>query len=208
MIDLYTWATPNGHKASIMLEECGFDYEVRPVNIGKGEQNQSDFLAINPNGKIPAIVDKEEDITVFESGAILVYLAEKTGKFLPAKGAQRAEVMSWLNWQMANLGPIMGQAYHFYTSAPRKIGYAIDRYRNESIRLLSVMENRLSQSQFLGGDEYSIADIASFSWAKAGHAFLSEATDGALPEMTHLKQWFETISARPGVQRGVSVPAT
>ncbi|WP_281301455.1 MULTISPECIES: glutathione binding-like protein [unclassified Iodidimonas] len=209
MIDLYTWATPNGHKASIMLEECALEYTVFPTDIGQGLQKRADFLSINPNGKIPALVDHDGpsgDITVFESVSILLYLAEKTGKFLPEAGEDRYRAMNWVIWQAANLGPMMGQAFHFYHYAPHRLPYAIERYRDESSRLLSVMDNQLSKSAYLAGDDYSIADIASFSWTKFGLKFLQEETQGKIPDMPHIQRWLTALAKRPAVQKGVCVP--
>lgn len=214
MIDLYTWATPNGHKASIMLEECGLDYKVFPIDIGQGQQQRPDFLAVNPNGKIPAIVDhdgpggegKGGEQRVFESGSILIYLAEKTGRFLPAAGPARTETLNWLTWQVANVGPMFGQAYHFYRMAPKPIGYAIDRYRDESSRLLSVLDNQLSKTEYTAGDAYTIADIALFSWIKTGRHFLTEESKGAIPDTPHIQRWLDAVGAREAVQKGVQVP--
>jgi GST-like protein len=206
MIDVYTWATPNGHKVHIMLEECGLTYAVHAVNIGAGDQFKPEFLAISPNNKIPAIVDSEgpdgRPISLFESGAILVYLASKTGKFLPKSDRRKFEVLQWLMFQMGGVGPMLGQAHHFRMYAPEKIGYAIDRYTNEAKRLYGVIDKRLSKSEWLGCDEYSIADIATFPWLR------SWKNQGVvLEEYPHLLAWFERIEARPAVQRGVQVLA-
>ncbi|WP_207476160.1 glutathione S-transferase N-terminal domain-containing protein [Arenibaculum pallidiluteum] len=206
MIRLYTWKTPNGRKASIMLEECGLPYETHPVNIGRDEQFAPEFLKINPNNKIPAIVDTEgpggREITVFESGAILTYLAEKTGRFLPKDGAARYDVLQWLNWQMGGLGPMLGQANHFRHAAPEKIEYGIKRYTDEMNRLFRVMDGRLSDREFLAG-EYSIADIACYPWADRWQA-IGGLDIAAYP---NVKRWLATVAARPAVQRGMTVPA-
>lgn len=205
-ITLFSWATPNGHKVHIMLEECGLPYEVVPVNIGAGDQFKPDFLAISPNNKIPALVDPDgpdgEPISLFESGAILVYLAAKTGRFLPAGDRARYEVLQWLMFQMGGVGPMLGQAHHFRLYAPEKIGYAVDRYSNEAKRLYQVIDKRLAKSPWLGGDEYSIADIATFPWLRSW-----EKQGIVLDDYAHLKRWFDKIAARPAVQRGVQVLA-
>jgi GSH-dependent disulfide-bond oxidoreductase len=205
-IQVHSWPTPNGHKVHIMLEECGLPYEAIPVNIGAGEQFRPDFLAISPNNKIPAIVDPDgpdgKPISLFESGAILVYLAAKTGRFLPAGDRARFEVLQWLMFQMGGVGPMLGQAHHFRLYAPEKIPYAIDRYTNEARRLYGVIDKRLEASAWLGGSEYSIADIATFPWLR------SWQNQGiVLEDYPHLKRWFDTIAARPAVQRGVQVLA-
>jgi len=205
-IEVHSWPTPNGHKVHIMLEECGLPYRAIPVNIGAGEQFRPDFLAISPNNKIPAIVDPDgpdgKPISLFESGAILVYLASKTGRFLPAADRAKFEVLQWLMFQMGGVGPMLGQTHHFRVYAPEKITYAIDRYTNEARRLYGVIDKRLSQSAWLGGDGYSIADIATFPWLR------SWQNQGiVLEEYPHLKRWFDTIAARPAVQRGVQVLA-
>ena len=205
-IEVHTWPTPNGHKVHIMLEECGLPYKAIPVNIGAGDQFKPDFLAISPNNKIPAIVDPDgpdgKPIALFESGAILIYLAGKTGRFLPAGDRARYDMLQWLMFQMGGVGPMLGQTHHFRLYAPEKIGYAIDRYTNEAKRLYQVMDKRLSQSPWLGGDEYTIADIATFPWLR------NWKNQGiVLDEHPHLKKWFDTIAARPAVERGVQVLA-
>ena len=205
-LQVYSWPTPNGHKVHILLEECGLPYSVHPVDIGKGEQFTPEFLAISPNNKIPAIVDRDgpdgQPITVFESGAILIYLAEKTGRFLPSAPRERHEVLQWLMFQMGGVGPMLGQAHHFRIYAPEKLPYAIDRYSNEARRLYQVIDRRLGQSPWLGGREYSIADMATFPWLR------SWQNQGiTLDDHPHLKRWFETMEARPAVQRGVKVLA-
>lgn len=202
-IALYYWPTPNGWKISIMLEECGLPYEVRLVNIGKGDQFKPDFLAISPNNKMPAIVDPAgpggAPISIFESGAILQYLGRKTGLFYPVDERARVEVDQWLFWQMGGLGPMAGQAHHFRIYAPEKIAYAIDRYTNEVHRLYGVMNNRLKDREFLAG-AYSIADIACVGWAK-----LWERQGQNIEEFPHLKRWLQAVLSRPAVQRGLAV---
>ncbi len=205
MITLYTAATPNGYKASIMLEECELEYRVHAIALGELEQKQEWFLKINPNGRIPAIVDHAEgDFPVFESGAILIYLADKVGKFLPpntrAMFKHHSEAMQWLMFQKGGLGPMMGQANVFYRYATEKIPYAIKRYQDESRRLLEVLDQRLAESEYLAGD-YSIADIANFCWARSAHWSGVETAD-----LLHLTRWIDAIHARPAVQRGLAVP--
>ena len=206
MIDVYSWATPNGHKIHIMLEECGLPYRVHAVNIGAGEQFAPEFLAISPNHKIPAIVDAEgpdgAPISLFESGAILLYLAGKTGKFLPVSTRARYEVLQWLMFQMGGVGPMLGQAHHFRLYAPEKIAYAIERYTNEARRLYGVMDRRIAKSRYIGGPEYSIADIAIFPWVRS---WKNQGIDWV--EFPNLKGWFDEIAARPAVLRGVEVLA-
>lgn len=202
-IELYYWPTPNGWKISIMLEECGLPYDVRLVNIGKGDQFKPEFLAISPNNKMPAIVDPEgpggAPISVFESGAILQYLGRKTGQFYPADERARVEVDQWLFWQMGGLGPMAGQAHHFRIYAPEKIPYAIERYTNEVHRLYGVMNTRLKDRDYLAGD-YSIADIACVGWAKSW-----EKQGQNIEEFPYLKGWLERVLARPAVQRGLAI---
>ena len=205
MIELYTWTTPNGRKVSIMLEECGLPYTVHPVNIGKGEQFSPAFVAICPNSKIPAIVDTDAGVSVFESGAILIHLAEKTGKLLPAKGPARAKTFEWLMWQMANVGPMLGQANHFASTAEEKIPYAIDRYITESARLVKVMDDQLARTPFLAG-EYSIADIATYGWIKAGFELLRTAKPDVAGEGKNVARWLATIGERPAVVKGMAIP--
>ncbi|MBP6764135.1 MAG: glutathione S-transferase N-terminal domain-containing protein [Rubrivivax sp.] len=206
MIEVYSWATPNGHKVHIMLEECGLPYRAHAVDIGAGDQFKAEFLAISPNNKIPAITDPDgpggKPISLFESGAILLYLAGKTGRFLPADVAARYEVLQWLMFQMGGVGPMLGQAHHFRIYAPEKIPYAVDRYSNEARRLYGVMNKRLAKSRYIGGAEYSIADIAVFPWLR------SWKNQGIhWDDFPHLKGWFDEIAARPAVQRGVEVLA-
>jgi GSH-dependent disulfide-bond oxidoreductase len=204
MIDLYTWGTPNGRKISIMLEECGLPYRVHAVNIGKGEQFRPEFLAISPNNRIPAIVDPEgpdgKPVNMFESGAILVYLSGKTGKFLPQTVRGKYIALQWLMFQMGGVGPMFGQAHHFIRNASEQVPYGIKRYTDETRRLYGVLETRLQEAAFLA-DEYSIADIATFPWV-ARHAW--HKVD--LADFPAVKRWFDTIAARPAVARGMAVP--
>jgi len=204
MIDLYTWATPNGHKVHIMLEECGLSYSTHAIHIGSGKQFSPEFLAISPNNKIPAIVDRNgpagQPISVFETGAILIYLAEKTNLFLPASGATRYAALQWLMFQMSGVGPIFGQCYHFRTDAPEKVDYAINRFVNEARRLYGVMDRRLAGSEYLAGDEYTIADMATWPWV---HGIAKQGHD---PEAyPNVMRWSRAVAARPGVQRGIQV---
>ena len=206
MIDVYSWATPNGHKVHVMLEECGLPYTVHAVDIGAGDQFKREFLAISPNNKIPAIVDSDgpegKPISLFESGAILLYLAGKTGKFMPSSVSGKYEMLQWLMFQMGGVGPMLGQAHHFRLYAPEKIPYAIDRYTNEAKRLYGVMDKRLGSSRFLAGDDYTIADIATWPWTR------SHANQGVdLEDYPNVKRWFDTIGARAAAQRGVQVLA-
>jgi GSH-dependent disulfide-bond oxidoreductase len=206
MIEVYSWATPNGHKVHIMLEECGLPYRVTPVDIGAGDQFKPEFLAISPNNKIPAIVDPDgpegKPISMFESGAILVYLAGKTGRFMPEGVSARYEVLQWLMFQMGSVGPMLGQTHHFRIYAPEKLEYAINRYTNEAKRLYGVMDKRLAKSKYIAGAEYSIADIAIFPWLRS---WKNQGIDWS--DFPHLKGWFDEIAARPAVQRGVEVLA-
>jgi GST-like protein len=200
MIDLYTFTTPNGRKASIMLEEVELPYNVHKIDITKGDQFTPEFVAINPNSKIPAIVDQDTGITVFESGAILIYLAEKTGKLLPTNSKERFQVLSWLMLQMGSVGPMFGQLNHFKKFAPEKIPYAIERYEKETLRLYSVLEGQLAEREFICGD-YSIADIATYPWVA-----IHEWQGLTLDSHPNLKRWVETVQQRPAVERGMAVP--
>jgi GSH-dependent disulfide-bond oxidoreductase len=201
MIDLYTAPTPNGWKASITLEELGIHYEVHVINLMAGDQKQPEYLKINPNGRIPAIVDRDEDgFAVFESGAIMIYLAEKAGRLLPTDRRGRSRVIQWLMFQMGGIGPMMGQANVFYRYFPEKIQPAIDRYQNESRRLFEVLDRRLGESEWLAGD-YSIADIANWSWVRT-YKWSGVSIDG----LEHLQRWHAAMNARPGCRRGVDVP--
>jgi len=205
MIDLYTWTTPNGRKVSIMLEECGLPYKVHPVNIGQGDQFKPEFVAINPNSKIPAIVDSDgpdgKPYAMMESGAILLYLAGKTGKFLPQSVRGKYDAMQWLMFQMGGVGPMFGQVHHFLRSAKEMVPYAIERYTKETRRLYGVLNDRLKSHEYLA-DEYSIADIATYPWVAR---FEWHKTD--LADYPQVKRWFDKLSARPAVQRGMKVPA-
>ncbi|TAH47578.1 MAG: glutathione S-transferase family protein [Betaproteobacteria bacterium] len=205
MITLHTWGTPNGHKISIALEELGLEYEVRKVNITRDEQFDPAFLALNPNNKIPVIVDSDgpdgQPITIFESGAILIYLAEKTGRLLPHDARARHETLQWVMFQMGSIGPMLGQAHHFLRFAPDVISYAIDRYSKEATRLYGVLNGRLRGRDWLAGPDYSIADIATFPWI-ARHEW--QGID--LARYPEVRRWFEAIAARPAVQRGLEVP--
>ncbi len=205
MITLYTWGTPNGQKISIMLEECGLPYAVRPVDITRNEQFDPDFLAVNPNNKIPAITDSDgpggQAMNLFESGAILVYLAEKTGRFLPAAGAERYAALQWLMFQMGGVGPIFGQTHHFLRFAPAPVPYAIERYRKETARLYGVLDGQLGRQDYLAGD-YSIADMATYPWVMR-HEW--QGID--LAQYPHVARWASAVGQRPAVIRGMGVPA-
>ena len=208
MIDVYSWATPNGHKVHIMLEECGYrlgrDWRAIPINIGTGDQFKPEFLKISPNNKIPALVDPNgpdgKPISVFESGAILVYLAAKTGKFMPKSDRAKFEVLQWVMFQMGGVGPMLGQNHHFRLYAPEKLEYAINRYTNEAKRIYGVIDRRLATSKFLGGSQYSIADMATFPWLRN---WQNQGVD--MNDYPHLKKWFDALASRPAVQRGVQV---
>ena len=205
MIDLYTWTTPNGRKVSIMLEEVGLDYEVHTINIGEGAQFSPEFLAVSPNNKIPAIVDRELDVSIFESGAILVYLAEKTGQLLPTEAAPRAKVMEWLMFQMSGIGPILGQVGHFVQSAPEQIPYAVDRFASESARLMRVLDDQLGRQAYAAGD-YSIADIALYPWVSVGFAPVRQMQADVLGAGANIERWLASVGERAAVQRGMAVP--
>lgn len=206
MIDIYSWATPNGHKVHIMLEECALDYRAHAIDIGAGEQFAKAFLKISPNNKIPAIVDSDgpdgKPISLFESGAILIYLAGKIGQFLGASDRERFNVLQWLMFQMGGLGPMLGQAHHFRIYAPEKVDYAVNRYTNEAKRLYGVLDRQLAKTTYLAGDEYTIADIACFPWTR------SWKNQGVvLSDFPNVQRWFDAIDARPAVQRGITVLA-
>jgi len=208
MIDLYTWTTPNGRKISIMLEETGLPYKVIPVNLTKNEQFSAEFTAINPNQKIPAIVDHDVaggPLAVFESGAILFHLAEKTGKFFPNDVRGRSQVMEWLMYQMSHVGPIIGQTGHFINQAPEKIPYAIQRFVNESVRIVGVLNVGLNETEFLAG-AYSIADIATYPWVAAAWGPFQSMMPEKIGEFGNVKRWLDTMAARPAVQKGMTVP--
>ena len=201
MIDLYYWTTPNGHKISIFLEEAGLPYKVHPVNIGKNEQFKPEFLEISPNNRIPAIVDQEPGdqkgpLSVFESGAVLWYLAEKTKKFVPENAREKVQVSEWLFWQVGGLGPMAGQNHHFNMYAPEKIPYAMERYVKETARLYGVLNKRLAEKEWVGGSSYSIADMAIYPWVVP-----HKAQQQNLEDFPHLKKWFEKVAARPAVKK-------
>lgn len=201
MIDLYYWTTPNGHKITLFLEETGLPYRIHPINIGKDEQFQPHFLKIAPNNRIPAIVDNEpadggEPLSLFESGAILLYLAEKTARFIPQDLRGRQEALQWLFWQMGGLGPMAGQNHHFNRFAPEKVPYAIQRYVKETARLYGVLDRRLADRAFVAGDDYSIADMAIYPWI-VPHAYQEQDLD----DFPHVKRWFQAIQARPATVR-------
>jgi len=203
MIDLYTAATPNGQKINIMLEETGLSYREHWIDLKKGDQFKPEFLEISPNNKIPAIVDDEgpdgEPIALFESGAILIYLAEKTGKFLPTRPRERMEVLEWLMWQMGGFGPMLGQAHHFNAYAPERIAYAMDRYTHEAGRLYHVLDKRLDGREYVAGGAYSIADIAIFPWCR-----LHRRQRQNIEDFPNVARWFETIAARPAVAKDMA----
>ena len=205
MIELYTWSTPNGRKISILLEEVGLPYNVHPVDIRKNEQFKPEFIAINPNSKIPAIIDTEgpdgKPFPIFESGAILIYLADKTGKFLPKSGTARYEVLEWLMFQMGGVGPMFGQVHHFRRAAPEKVPYAIDRYQKETERLYGVLDARLKQAPYLAAGQYTIADMATYPWV-ARH----EWHQVDLAKFPNVKRWYDEIGKRPAAAKGMGIP--
>lgn len=201
MIDLYTFTTPNGRKPAILLEELGLPYRIHRIDIGRGDQFSPEFMALNPNSKIPAMVDRDTGITVFESGAILIYLAEKTGQFLPVDPAGRIAVIEWLMFQMASVGPMFGQLGHFRHAAPDQIPYAVERYQKETLRLLDVLDHQLAQHEFIAGD-YSIADMATFPWVYGAFSAYLGLTIHDFPE---LQRWVEAMQIRPAVQTGMAV---
>ena len=204
MIELYTWPTPNGHKVHIVLEELGLPYEVHAVDIGEGDQFKPEFLKISPNNRIPAIVDRDgpggKPLALFESGAILIYLAEKTGRLLAPKGAARYSAVQWLMFQMGGVGPMLGQAHHFRVYAPEKIPYAIERYTNEARRLYAVLDGRLGEAEYLAGADYGIADIATFPWLRSW-----ERQGVVLSDYPNVQRWFGAIEKRPAVERALRV---
>ncbi|MBR7798671.1 glutathione binding-like protein [Undibacterium fentianense] len=206
MIDVYSWPTPNGHKIHIMLEECGLQYRAIPIDISAGDQFKPEFLAMSPNNKIPAIVDADgpdgKPIALFESGAILIYLASKAGRYLGTSDREKYQTLQWLLFQVGGFGPMLGQAHHFRIYAPEKIDYAYDRYSNEAKRLYQVLENQLTQHAYLAGENYTIADIATFPWARSA---ANQGIDWA--DYPNAKRWFDQISQRPAVQRGLAVLA-
>ncbi|MEO3429704.1 glutathione S-transferase N-terminal domain-containing protein [Pelagibius sp. CAU 1746] len=204
-IELYTWSTPNGRKASIALEEMGLDYNVHPINIGQGDQFAPEFLKISPNNRIPALVDPAgpdgKPIALFESGAILIYLSEKTGLFMPEDARARYTALQWLMWQMGGFGPMLGQAHHFRRFAKEQVPYAIERYTNETRRLYGVLDKRLTEAEYLAGGDYSIADMATYPWA-ARH----EWHGIALEDFPAVNRWFDAVGSRPAVEKGMAVP--
>lgn len=206
MIDLYTWPTPNGHKIHIMLEEIGLEYRIHPINIGEGDQFKPEFLKISPNNKMPAMVDSDgpdgKPMALAESGAMLLYLAGKTGKLLPAGIRDRYSVLQWLMFQMGHIGPMLGQAHHFRAYAPEKLTYAIERYTKEANRLYGVLDRRLGESEYVGCGEYTIADIATMPWLRS-----YERQGVAMDQFPNVKRWFDKMNARPAVQRGLKVLA-
>ncbi len=209
MIDLYTWTTPNGRKVSIMLEECGLPYRVHAIDLREGQQLSEAFRAINPNQRIPAIVDHDAaggPLTVFESGAILIYLAEKTGRFLTTEVRARTKAIQWLMFQMAGVGPMLGQANHFASQAPDKIPYAIQRYFDESLRLMGVLDKRLAAHDYLATD-YSIADMATYPWVIAAWPLFKSLPPEQAGRLEHVGAWLECVGERPAVQRGMKVPS-
>lgn len=209
MITVYTWTTPNGRKVPIMLEELGLPYVVRTVNLGKKEQFAPEFLKISPNNKIPAIVDHDADggaLTLFESGAILTYLAEKSGRFLAPSGPERFRALEWLHWQVGSLGPMLGQLAYFAKRAEEKTPAAIARFTEEGERLLNVIEGQLAQTRYLAGENYSIADIAAYPWMMAASTLLKDTLAEALADKPALRRWLAEVGARPAVQKGMQVP--
>ena len=207
MITLYTWKTPNGRKVPIMLEELGWEYRTVPIDLSKGEQHAPDFLALSPNNKIPALVDDVPEggpVRIFESGAILQYLAEKSGRFLPASGPERYTVLEWLHWQIGGLGPMLGQLGYFANRAPEQVPLAIDRFKDECGRLIRVMNGRLAEANYLGGD-YSIADMACYPWTVAATTMLKVPLASALEHAPAVQSWLDRVGARPAVQRGMAV---
>lgn len=208
MLDLYTWTTPNGQKISIMLEETGLPYRVHPVDLGALDQQKPEFLARNPNGKIPVLVDPDAaggPITIFESGAILVHLAEKAGRFLPSEPRARAATFQWLMFQMSQVGPMLGQTGHFVNQAPEKIPYAIQRFVGESVRIIDVLETALRERDWLAG-EYGIADIATYPWIAAAWGPFKGMMPEKLAGLGGVQRWLDRMAARPAVQRGMAVP--
>jgi GST-like protein len=201
MIDLYTYTTPNGRKPAIMLEEIGLSYIIHSIDITKGDQFSPEYVNINPNSKIPAIIDRETNITVFESGAVLIYLAEKSGKLLPTASAERIRTLEWLMFQIASVGPMFGQFEHFRIYAREKVPYAIERYQKETLRLLGVIERQLADSTYIAGD-YSIADIATYPWVAA---VTTSHLEVSLDEFPQVRRWVETVQARPAVQTGMAI---
>lgn len=207
MIDLYTWTTPNGRKVPILLEELGLPYRLKPVDLGKDEQLRPAYLAISPNNKIPAMVDPDADggpLSIFESGAILTYLADRHGRFLAPSGAARWKTLEWLFWGIGGLGPMLGQLYYFGSRAPEKAPLAISRFTDEAARLLGVLDRRLAEAEYLGGD-YSIADMSAYPWVAFATGFIEGDLADRWADMTHARRWLDAVGARPAVQRGMAV---
>jgi GSH-dependent disulfide-bond oxidoreductase len=208
MLTLYTWTTPNGRKIPIMLEELGLPYTVKAINIMQGEQQTPEYLEISPNNKIPALVDDDADggrLTIFESGAILTYLAEKTGRFLPASGHARYKTLEWLYWQVGGIGPMFGQIGYFCVFSPEKIPQAIERFTKEGERLLGVMERKLATSPYLAGEEYTIADMATYPWVQAGSTLLKDVFAESFAAKPGVTDWLARVGERPAVQRGMAI---
>lgn len=205
MITLYTWKTPNGRKPAILLEELGIPYKIKAINISKDEQFEESFLRISPNNKIPALVDEDTGTEIFESGTLLTYIADKHGKFLPAKGKERYEVLQWVYWQVGGLGPMMGQLGHFSMMADEKSPYAIERFTKECDRLLEVMDKRLGESSYLGGSEYSIADIMSYPWVMGARELLPEPMNKIFEGKKNLDSWLKRVGEREAVKRGMNI---
>ena len=204
MIELYTWGTPNGRKIPIMLEEIGMPYNVHPINIGKNEQFDPEYLKISPNNKIPAIVDGS--LSLFESGAILTYLADKSGKLLAPSGPARYKALEWLNWQIGGLGPMLGQLGFYALRSPEKAPLPIQRFTDEANRLFGVLETRLSEAPYLAGDDYSIADIACYTWSFAATTFLAPVLGETLPALPNFQRWLKAVGERPAVKKGMTIP--
>lgn len=207
MISLHTWATPNGRKVSILLEELGLDYQVQPVNLGKGEQFAPAFLAISPNNKVPALVDDSTGTALFESGAILTYLAEQHGRFLATTGPARYQALAWLHWQVGGLGPMLGQLAYYEKFASEKDPVASARFLAEADRLLIVLDKQLASHTWLAGDDYSIADIAVYPWVITATHFLGDVLGPRMETKPALRRWLALVGARPAVQRGMAIPA-
>jgi len=204
MIELYTWGTPNGRKIPIMLEEIGMPYNVHPINIGKNEQFDPEYLKISPNNKIPAIVDGS--LSLFESGAILTYLADKSGKLLAPSGPARYKALEWLNWQIGGLGPMLGQLGFYALRSPEKAPLPIQRFTDEANRLFGVLETRLSEAPYLAGDDYSIADIACYTWSFAATTFLAPVLGETLAALPNFQRWLKAVGERPAVKKGMTIP--
>ncbi len=203
MIELYTWKTPNGKKPAILLEELGVPYKVVPVDISKNEQFQPEFLKISPNNKIPGI--KDGDLTIFESGALLVYLAEKHGKFLPASGPERAKVLEWTFWQVGGVGPMLGQLGYFGVRAKEKVPHAIDRFKEESDRLLGVLDKQLASNTYMAGNDYTIADMMTYPWIAAAYEMMKEPLKDSIEKYKNIQRWLKVVGERPAVKKGMDI---